>query len=282
LKSLLTELGEEKDINEITLHDLRSWRAALSSRTERWKNHPHRPSKKGGLSVESIYCHTRAAKRFFRWLHEEELITKNPALRLEKPELPKRCVKGLSAEDRDKLIEQAYQTSKRDYAIVLFLADTACRLGELANLKVSNIDFSKRQALVVEKGKGGGTERWVYFKERTSDALEEYLKERPFIQDDRVFLSTRKLHYPLSEVGIYQVVKRLALKAKVAKGWNPHNWRHGSIRGMLDHGMPLSAASQIAGHSSTKITGDIYGTFPEKILRVMHDKYSWLPDEERK
>ena len=75
---------------------------------------------------------------------------------------------------------------------------------------------------------------------------------------------------------IYQVLKRLASQAGIESGFNPHNFRHGAIRGWLANGMPLSLASQLAGHSSVNVTGDIYGTANESELARAHDIYSWI------
>lgn len=280
LKSLVEFFGE-KETREITLNDLRAWRSMLASKKKRWENCKYRPSKEGGLSVESIHCHVRAAQRFWTWLCDEEILEKNVARRLEKPPLPTRRKKGISETDRDKILHQAFISGYRDYALVLFVADTACRRGGVSSLVLDNLELEKRRAIIREKGRGGGKERIVYMHPLTISALQAYLKHRPASSDDHVFLSEFKPHAPLQETGVYEIFKRLAKRAGVRKGWNPHNWRHGSIRGMLDRGMPLSAASELAGHASTAITGDIYGSYGENILQEMHDRYSWIQDGDK-
>jgi hypothetical protein len=39
--------------------------------------------------------------------------------------------------------------------------------------------------------------------------------------------------------------------------------------------MPLSKASQLAGHSGVKVTGDIYGTSSAAELHEAADRYQW-------
>lgn len=277
-KDRLKSLGlffENRTVASITLDDLRAWRLYLTEKKTRWEN-SLRPTVVGGLSAESLHCHVRGCKKFFSWLADEGLISNDVARRLELPYLPKRIKKGLSVANRDKIIKQA-STSARDHAIVLILADTACRLAGVAGLRLRDLELENRRAVVREKGRGGfGKERWIYFTPNTARVIKMWLKVRPDCESESVFVST---YYPfkgLSPNAIYEMLERTAKRAGVENGWNPHNWRHGAIRGMLNRGMPLPVASQIAGHSSTAITGDIYGAFSEEMLQEEHDKYTWV------
>ena len=84
----LIAFTHDAEIETITVAQLRSWRASLVKRGNRYTNHPTRPEMKGGLSPFTVHTFVRAAKRLFRWLHDEELIPTNPAARLELPQLP--------------------------------------------------------------------------------------------------------------------------------------------------------------------------------------------------
>jgi integrase/recombinase XerD len=73
--------------------------------------------------------------------------------------------------------------SLRDRALLEFLYATGCRSGEVTKLKVSDLDFGRRQALVSLKGK----ERIVYFGREAATSLRMYLKKRtvgPLFLDD--------------------------------------------------------------------------------------------------
>jgi integrase len=48
------------------------------------------------------------------------------------------------------------------------------------------------------------------------------------------------------------------LKAKIGK-WHPHELRHSAATLMLATGTPLQVVSAVLGHSSIRITGDVYG-----------------------
>lgn len=274
LPSLLTFLGD-MELSSITLDQLRAWRGSLASRTSRWGGGSSHPAVDGGLSAFTLHQYVRGAKRFFKFLEEEDRLQVSPARRLELPPLPKQYRRGLSTVDRDKILAVAEKAGPRELAICLFLADTACRVGGLAGLQVDDLDMEHYQAVLREKGRGGsGKARPVFYLERTRRALEAYLEIRPHVSHDRVLCNLQGA--PLGPGGIYQVLKRLAKTAGVARGWNPHNWRHAAIRAMLANGMSLPAVSQIAGHSSVKTTGDIYGIFDERELAEMHARCSWI------
>ncbi len=282
LKSLAAFIGADRDVTTVTLYDLRKWRAALSGKATRFEEHPTRPTESGGLASETFRGYVRAARIFFRWLVAEDVLSKNPADRLELPPRAKLPRKGIEAGDMQHIIEAARDTSHdydhhqaRDYALTLFMADTACRAGGIYNLKVADLDLPNRRATVTEKGLGGnGLSRAVFVEPETVTALQAWLEHRPadWPDADYVFNTPKgKLNYS----GVYQVIKRLAKRANVGPGWNPHNWRHGAARAMLTNGASLAHVQQTLGHADVSTTARFYGTFSTRELQDAHDRYSW-------
>jgi len=270
-----------RDVASITGDELNAWRAMLANKKELYKTGNHKKSKQGGYSAFTLHQYVRACRRFFKWLCEEGKIDCDPARRLRLPELPSRIVQGISDQARDCLLE-ASKSNPRDYAILMILADTGCRVGGLARLRMQDLDLKERSAIIHGKGRGGNQkERLVFFLPQTVQAIQAWLKMRPDSYGlDALFLGFQSnvgYHWhALTEDGIRSLLKRLARRAGVKARCNPHSFRHGAIRGMLARSMPLPAASQLAGHSSTQITGDIYGSYNPEDLRAMHDKSSWL------
>ncbi len=269
LSALLLFLGDV-EVATITISDLRRWRAGLFERRTRYENHPSgRRPEPGGLSAHTLHGYVRAARRFFRWLEEEELLDHNPARRLELPKLPRRMVRGIAQGDLSKILEAARQSGPRDHALVWFFYSTACRVGGVVNLRLDDLDLGRCRARVREKG---DKTRPVFLIPPAADAMRAWLDVRPDSDDDdHVFLGERG---PLKGSGVYQVMKRLAKRAGVARGWNPHNWRHRRIRDLQARGMPLGVLSQYAGHASVEVTADIYGTLPEDELQQLYFQYA--------
>jgi len=129
---------------------------------------------------------------------------------------------------------------------------------------------------VREKGKGGkGKARTVYMSPRTVQALKAYLRERPDCDSDHVFVGTRG---PLTESGIYLVLKRLALKAHVHGRYNPHAFRHGWARGALENGADLGSVADLMGNTM-QVTQRYYARWDDDELQRKHREVSWLPHD---
>ncbi len=260
LRAMVEFLGDG-DVGATAVTDLRRWRVSLLN---------------ASYSVWTVHGYLRGARRFFSWLVDERLLDESPAARLEVPKLPEEPPKGISLEDLKRMIAVARSSGARDYAIVLFLADTGCRVGGLCGLKPDELDLERRRAIVHEKGAGGnGKTRTVYFGDRTSAALVEWLGVRPRSKGKTVFVGRRG---PLQTSGVYQLFKRLARTAGVTGRWNPHSLRHGWARGALQAGADLATVSQILGHSSVEVTARFYGRFSESELARSHERFSWVPE----
>lgn len=274
LGSLLRYLGDDVDVNDIDTRDLRRWRAALLAQKLRWENHPKRPTQNSGLSPYTVAGNVRAARRLFSWLYEEGQIAANPARRLEMPALPDREPKAITREDLEAMIEAAREIGARESALILFLADTGARLSGVTGLRLGDLDLGKLQAVVYEKaiGRGGhGKARFVFFTERTAEALHRYLETRPAIDSDRVWIGRRG---PLTRDGIYRCLKRVALRAGVTGNWNPHAFRHFRAKAALEAGADLATTSQILGHSSIVVTANSYTRWTSGELGERARRYS--------
>ena len=264
----LIDFLDDAHISEITASDLRRWHVDLEGRDVRWGE--QRPMENGGLSPYTINAHLRACRIFFRWLLEEGYIDSNPTRRLDVPALPDAPPKAISNSDVEKMLEMAQADGARSYAIVCFLADTACRIGGLVGLMIHDLDLEHRRAVVHEKGNHSRT---VYFCEVTADTLRTWLKVRPD-RGDHVFVGQRG---PLTGSGVYQILKRLAKMAGV-KRFNPHAFRHGWARGALERGADLGTVAHVLGHSDIHVTHKFYARWSDEELAQRHDRYSWMND----
>lgn len=251
----------DPDVDQIELFDLERYRASLN-----------RPSKakgrKGKISVYTIHASVRALKRFFGFCRKRKIIIIDPALDLEKPKLPKQPRKGITPQAAEKMLK-ASKKNVRDYAILLFIRDTGCRAGGVYNLLTDNLDIRHNKATIREKG---DKERTVFFTPEAAFALTMYNSVRKNPNDEDHFFLNEQFHTPLTYYGVYRIFSRLAKEVNVRTKFSPHEWRHAAIRSWLQAGLNLKSASEIAGHSSEKVTGDIYGTLDEEELHVLYNQ----------
>ena len=257
----LIDFFGEKEVETIDLFDLEKFRETL--------NRPSRaPGRDGKISVYTIHGHVRAQRRFFGFLRKRKIITEDPAEDLEKPRLPKQPRKGIAPENAKKMVK-ASKVNPRDYAILLFARDTACRAGGIYNLLTANLDLKHNKAIIREKGE---KERVVFFTSETTLALVMYnaIRQNPN-QEEHFFLNERT-HKPLTYAGVYQIFKRNAERTNVKAKYSPHHWRHAAARSWIQAGMNLKIVSEILGHESEQVTGDIYGTSNELELQSVYNQ----------
>lgn len=282
LRSLIEFFGEEQPMETITLNHLRTWRAWLFQRKTKYASETTwRPEEEGGLSVHTIHGMVRTCRQFFRWLHTEEFLPTNPAQRLELPPLPKEPPKAISDEDIQKMLDVA-RNSTRDVALIWFLRDTGCRLGGAATACLRDLDLETGTVIVREKGRGGQhVARAAFLNDYAVTALRAWLDERPNALHldgspvtDAIFVNSRYPFTALTSGAIYRRIKDIAKAAGVYDHSNPHAFRHGLARRMLEKGAPLGLVSRILGHSDIKVTDQFYGVYINKELKDGHKRYA--------
>lgn len=263
LKPLMSTYGEF-DIEQIDIHLLRKMRAALANRDVLYEDTSNRPEIKGHLSPATLRGHMRATRRLFNWATQEGYIEESPANRLQLPPKVKDPRRGIADEDRLAMLEVTRE-NPRDYALLSFVWETACRREGVAGLTWPEIDLLLQEAIVHEKG----DVRIVYFEEEGKDALRAYKKIHPGGKE--VFMGRKG---PLTPRGVYDVFERAAEKAGVTDLWSPHQWRHARSRYWLKNGMPLKQVSQLLGHSDISVTAEHYSGFAKPDLKDAYHKYS--------
>jgi len=264
----LTALYGPQEITSLTITDLRSWRSVQLNQKSRYQDHPTRPPTAGRLAVATQRSRIRAVKRFFAWLTEEHLLNHNAALRLNLPRKEHRPPKHNTDADLQLLLE-ATASNPRDYALILFLAETGARVQGVSRLNIDDLDLAAATATVNEKY---GKSRQVYLTPRTITALRSWLALRPAATTPAVFTSRRRTR--LTPNGIYQVLQRTAQRTGSEGRCNPHSFRHAYARSLIANGATLETVSKLMGHSSIKTTAEFYAVWNGKELQDRHTKYS--------
>jgi site-specific recombinase XerD len=273
LNYLVDTLGDV-DIETITVHDLRRYVAAQLARTENYDADNPEP---GTLSPFTVAGRVRALKRLFNFLVEEGELEKNPAQRIHTPDPPRKAPKGISHKNQERLLKSTSENSVhdvRDRAIMLFLADTGCRLGGLCGLRLDDVEIEAQRATLTEKGE---ETRVVHFVDLTAAALRDWLAVRPDANTNALFLSMSrwgKPKGPITGTAVERMLTRRAERLGIEGKVNPHSFRHAFARDFLMSGGDLGTLSDIMGHSSVLVTKEFYAVFTSEQLRQKHDKHS--------
>src|SRR5262249_8879359 len=115
---------------------------------------------------------------FFGWCVEEGEITVSPMANMKPPPIPEKPVPLVDEDALTKLLGACGGkefADRRDHAMIRLLIDTGLRRGEVAGLKLDDIDLDHDVVVVIGKGR---RPRGVPFGAKTSAALDKYLRER--------------------------------------------------------------------------------------------------------
>ncbi len=218
-------------------------------------------------------AHFRTVKGLFSWLEEEGYIEENPVRRVRLPKTPRYVVKPLEEDDVRSLlraVDPRTAAGARDLAILLLLLDTGMRLGELADMSLSDGETALKHGMLRVFGKGA-RERFVPVGATAQNAFRRYLQlHRPQAYSDRMFLSLSGR--ALSDEGIRQVVRRVARRAGVL-GVHPHRLRHTAAVTFLRAGGDVFVLQRILGHSTLTMTRN-YVTLAEADIKTAHMRAS--------
>ncbi len=154
--------------------------------------------------------------------------------------------------------DRATAASRRDYAILLFLYNTAARVQELTDVRAADLHLA-RPSQVLLRGKGR-KERITPLWSSTTHVLRGLLDEAgtPLDSDGKVFLNARG--EPLTRFGVDYVLKKHAAAAARRipsldrKRVSPHVIRHTAAVHMLNSGVDLNVIRVLLGHVDIQTT----------------------------
>jgi integrase/recombinase XerD len=227
------------------------------------------------LSKRSQARTLSALRSFCKWLVLEGMISDNPCDKVEGPKLGYYIPEVLAVDEVLSIIDSVDVSSwmgLRDRALIEVLYGCGLRISEAVGLKVSLLYLDEGFVRIVGKG---NKERLVPIGEAASDALVEYLDNRPaeFSRTDHVFLN--RYGNPLSRVSAFNTVKKLALLAGVNKDISPHTFRHSFATHLIENGADIRLVQEMLGHesiSTTEIYTHIDNSTWQKVILEHHPR----------
>ncbi len=210
------------------------------------------------------------------------------------PKLTRRLPKYLTEEETQQLLitSQKNMTPKgtRNHVMLLLLYATGMRVSELLALKFDQIIFTTGFVQIFGKG---NKERLVPVPTAVLTALRHYLdhvlpalcadKEnkgalsdfgyKPMLATKYVFITRyQKKLVPLSRQSYWLYIKKLLVKAGIAKDISPHTLRHSLASHLLKNGADLRSLQLLLGHAHLS-TVQIYTHLQDEEQRKEYDKH---------
>ena len=211
-------------------------------------------------------------KQFVKWFntnHQQKLIILEDIKIKSGQKLPE----TLSILEIDKMINYFKLDSflsSRNMTIIDFMYSTGCRVSELCNVKISDLDFDDDYVQLTGKG---SKQRIVPIGSKLKENLVLYLDTRnlkdPKNLSPLLFLS--KSNNRLDRTAIFRLIKSTALNTGVKINVHPHTLRHSAATNMLEAGCDLRTLQEYLGHTSVSTT-QIYTKLTKEFLNEVFNE----------
>lgn len=242
LISFLEEL-EKQHIHEVGNTDIEAFLASLNQK---------------GYTPKSLSRKLNSTRTFYRFLKINEIITDDPSLLVKHPKYelnPPRILTPLEY----RALRDTASSDPRIYAIIEVLLQTGIRIGELANLRLSDVGDNSLHIRAYE----GHPVREVPINKRAKDAIKRYLETRSQTEDDHLFVT--KTGKPFLVRNIRDAVERHFRKAGIENA-KINDLRHTFVSHHLKQGVSIVFLSKVLGHKRLSST--------ERYLQYVKDSKS--------
>lgn len=203
------------------------------------------------------------------------LLARNPSAIVRRPGVQRTEARHLSPAEVRRLLRAA--APSRYYSALLLIAGTGIRRGECLALRWADIDQDAGVLrirgtlsriggkLTVTEPKSARSRRVLPLSpvtaallsgQRKAQTAERLRAGSQWADTGHVF--TTETGQPVDPRNLYRVVQIAAARAGL-KDVGVHSLRHSAATAMLEAGVNIKAVSDLLGHSSVSITGDIYG-----------------------
>jgi integrase len=207
-----------------------------------------------GLAPKTIRGYLTAVKGFLR---HENVTVDDYQVRL-KVGVPPNIESSLDRiPTREELRILVLDTNPRTRALISLLASSGLRIGEAANLHVSNLDLLNNKVTVMAARSKSRQTRITFISNETARFLSDYLRGRVDRKDDWVFPDPRNPARPAGRGALYMLIIRALTKAGLRRKLDPdscmyelhpHAFRKYFFTKLISAGVDRGIAEYLMGH----------------------------------
>jgi integrase len=255
--------------------------------------HSRIDGKSGSLSDATIYQVDKVLRSIFNRAEEWHILKENPMKTIKRPKVKRKEMNYLDQKEAVRLIATLQQINPTWRLYFLTAMIGGLRRGEIIALEWTDLDFEndlihvkksipmfEDKQPVIKDTKTGAT-RFVsmpsWYMEEMEKFQEEWEKEKESVDDlwqgeERQFIfhnGVGRPLYPSAATGKW-------IKFRNKYGFDNirlHDLRHTMVTLLIEEGVNIKAIQERAGHSSSKITTDVYGHITKRVRDATAEKF---------
>ena len=274
-------------LNEVTLRDLNGFKAYLQEYENEYTTATGKKVKRIRRNNEyGINRKLSGIRGLFLYLYKNDYIDHNITDKLDFKKLHQKMKRPLTTQDVLNLIEVLYDgenffdgrsrasylnRKQRDIALFTAYLGTGCRVSELVNLNINDVDFESSSFIVTRKG---GDQQEIFMPLQVENEMLKYVEERLSDEDtkdtDPLFISRNgKRILPQT---VEKNLKNYCRAAGITDPdkMHPHALRRTFACNMIADGVDIKMVAELMGHKNIEVTHRYYTQYAiEKRKQVM-------------
>ena len=223
-----------------------------------------------GLKRNTISRKISSIRSFYNYLLNEGVVCTNYFREVSKIKKDGSLPKYIKDNDLEKMFN-CFDTNlpleQRNLLILEMLYATGIRVGELVNIKLSDINRYNKSIKILGKGR---KERIVFYGSFCEDILDLYLNDgrKKLLKSEFEYLFLNKNGTKLSSRYVGKIIDKVIKICEVDYHISPHTLRHTFATDMLNAGADLMSVKELLGHSSINTTSIYTHVTNEQIKKV--------------
>jgi integrase/recombinase XerC len=225
-----------------------------------------------GMKKSSISRKIACLRSFFKFLYNNDILPRNPAMKIHFPKKGRQIPKFLFYNQIEELMSFPVKNflDTRDRALLEVFYSSGARVSEIASAGIENLYLEGGSLKVTGKG---GDERTVFLTGESVTWLKKYLsirKQKFGAVDGPLFVNSRGKG--ITARGIFFVIVKRARETGLLQKVSPHILRHSFATELLNQGADIRAIQEMLGHRNLSTT-QIYTHTTKERLREVYDAF---------